>query len=271
MAKRFGRTVIGDGAAREYSYAARMHGADHAPMSGDCERPVMVGLTGQTDKTLAKLRWSAAQSSDCPWQDWDAVRGWHLPTFGNPLDHVVTRNIDLSVRCRKCDACLRARAAHWRMRARTEIANANRTWFGTLTLCPEKQFYLLAQASHELRARGVIYDQLNDTEQFKERCRPLTAELQRYLKRIRKGHPGIRHLIVFERHKSGAPHVHMLVHETAGPVRHKQLTELWSWGFTKFNLVAEGENSQAASYVTKYLTKSVANRIIASLRYGNAP
>jgi hypothetical protein len=78
----------------------------------------------------------------------------------------------------------------------------------------------------------------------------------------------LRFCLVVERHKSGDPHVHLLVHERDTAIRHKVLTSAWTWGFSKFNLVAEGEKTKMAWYVAKYLSKESGAVIRASLRYG---
>ena len=87
-------------------------------------------------------------------------------------------------------------------------------------------------------------------------------------KRLRKNTgASIRFVLVAERHKSGAPHFHALIHEAVGspPVRYADLyRDLWSLGFSKYKLAEKGH----ASYVTKYLTKSSEARVRASLRYG---
>lgn len=227
----------------EWRFAQKNAGGYSADLAGDCENPVTRLMRGAADPVKVKLGLETER-------------------------HIV---VDIDVRCRKCAACKRARRRYWSLRAMNEVKGSNRTWFGTLTLAPEYQFRCEALARHRLARSGVRYDDLSPDEAFKERVRPLIEELQRYLKRLRKSHPGLRHLVVVERHKSGDPHLHLMVHETAGPIRHKQLTAKWAWGFSKFNLVAEGENSKAVGYVTKYLTKALNHRVIASKEYGKTP
>jgi hypothetical protein len=70
---------------------------------------------------------------------------------------------------------------------------------------------------------------------------------------------------VAERHKTGAPHLHVLVHEVSPvPVRWADLSGCWHWGFSKWNPA----DAKAVGYVVKYLTKQVDARVRASLRYG---
>lgn len=243
--RRYGRTVLGHQIALDAAFDAAMIGSDHADYAGNCESPVILPFTGMPDETLRRL----------------AVAN------GEPLRTASVRNVDIAVRCRKCGPCRHARRRHWQLRAQAEISASERTWFGTLTLAPEQQFRLVCLASVNLAAGGTLYEALPEDQQFKERCKPLVREVQLYIKRLRKDGCKFRYLVAIERHKSGAPHVHLLVHETAAPVRHKQLSAKWSLGFSKFNLVAEGEETQAARYVAKYLTKSL-SRLMASAAYG---
>lgn len=261
MAKRYGRTIVAWSTAREASFDAGLIGSDHADYAGNCQSPVMIPLTGLHDVRLEKLAFFDRSN-----QDYAMVSGTvHYTGDASPSQK--PRHVDVAVRCRKCDNCRKARQFHWRMRAQSEIADARRTWFGTLTLCPEQQFRMLCLAAASLDKRGTKFADLSDEEQFSERCKPLIREVQKYFKRLRKEGSKFRYLVAIERHKSGAPHLHLLVHETAEPVRHKRLSAQWSLGFSKFNLVAEGEESQAARYVSKYLTKAN-SRLLSSSGYG---
>jgi len=80
----------------------------------------------------------------------------------------------------------------------------------------------------------------------------------RYLKRLRKaatGHP-LRYLVCFERHKSGAWHVHMLLHSSENGVLTTRLARKpWTAGFSD----AKVADLRAAGYVTKYVTKDLAD------------
>jgi hypothetical protein len=62
----------------------------------------------------------------------------------------------------------------------------------------------------------------------------------------------------------------MLLHEVSeqNPVRHKLLAEKWGSGFMHAELVED--ESKAAYYVTKYLTKSARAKIRASEGYGSS-
>lgn len=174
--------------------------------------------------------------------------------------------VSMSVRCRRCATCLRARSRRWRYRAETEINQASRTWFGTLTLSPESHFHTGCVAASRNALRSVNFARLGADDQFTERHRVISDEITRYLKRVRKasGAP-FRYLLVAEAHKSGLPHYHILLHEYGLKVTHRVLSSQWLLGFEKWRLV---HDKGAAGYVCKYLTKSALARVRASKRYG---
>lgn len=182
--------------------------------------------------------------------------------------------IDITARCRRCENCLRSRAAMWRQRAATEIRFAGRTWLGTITLSAESHFMMMCRASDRLRKSAVQWRKLSEAEQLAERHRECSRELTLWLKRVREeSGVALRYLLVMEKHKSGLPHYHVLIHEGAQPVVKRVLQSQWHLGFTNFKLVeAEAtSHAKAAWYVSKYLTKSIEARVRASVRYGNTP
>ena len=259
MAKRFGRTIINRPHSDRLTYEGRIVGADYAPFAGNCQNPRSIAFTGLRDKALSRLsQWKAGHT--------DHAEGYG--PIGSFPDRERVQHVDVDVRCRQCPNCLKARAAHWRFRAKKEIQSSERTWFGTLTLRPEEQFRLEAKARARLYAGGTRWAQLSEREAFSEICREITGEFQRFMKRIRKTHAGLRFMAVYEHHKSGLPHMHCLIHETRGPIRHAQLQAQWLLGFSKWNLVPDDEHSKAAHYVCKYLTKSISHRLLSSKRYG---
>jgi len=130
----------------------------------------------------------------------------------------------LSVRCRRCPGCLRARRYLWALRAELETFNAGRTLLFTGTFRAQP---------HE---RGVAAD-----------------EVTRYLKRLRWQGSPFRYFTAFERHKSGAWHVHMLLHGAGLSTRAARRP--WSAGFSN----ARVADLRAAAYVTKYVTKDLAD------------
>lgn len=196
----------------------------------------------------------------------------HTSYFQNSSDNPAYR-LEIEARCRKCENCLRARAAYWRLAAVSEIRASVRTWFGTLTLSPDVRFLVLSRARLRLAGQSIDYDAMSADEQFSELVRECNPSLTRYLKRVRKeSGAALRYLLVSEAHKDGMPHWHILVHESQAdkPVKERCLRGQWKGGFAKFNLVAQGEETPAA-YVAKYLAKEARTRVRASLDYGTPP
>lgn len=168
--------------------------------------------------------------------------------------------------CRKCPKCLAKRASRWRLAASHEIANAERTWFGTLTLNPSSLHSLEAETRVRLRRAAVNPDKLPGDEIWRELVRTIGKELTKFLKRVRKNSQArLRYVAVYERHKSGVPHIHLLIHEYETPVPYRVLQAAWKLGFTHFKLV---DSRKAATYVSKYLSKSLCARVRASQGYG---
>ena len=207
--------------------------------AGNCEQPFEIYARGLPSPTLVKLGLES-----------------EVPVIGSLLG-----------RCRKCGPCLEHRSRLWAARGCTEVLLSDRTWFGTLTLAPEWQFKALVSARSAARQRAVDWDELDEEEQFKRVDRQIAVELKRWLDRVRKRVGPIRYLVVCERHKSGLPHYHCLLHEKGVTAPHRVLTETWRWGFTKFKLVPSHE-PEAVFYVTKYLSKDTTTRVRASFRYG---
>lgn len=180
-------------------------------------------------------------------------------------------NLLLWVRCRRCPPCLGRRRNLWAARARDEVALSGRTWFATFTFSPAWHYQLANRASARLHVGGTDLRLLPANEAFAEVVKEYGAEVTKWLKRVRKNTGArLRYILVAERHKSGRPHFHALIHEAHGsdPIRHADLTSAWTLGFTKFKLV--DRDVKACWYVAKYLAKDVASRVRASLGYGTA-
>jgi hypothetical protein len=208
-------------------------------IGANCTAPVLVAVTGTTDK-----------------EDYNWVVG---PGQGRSL------LVDLHVRCRKCEACMHHRRATWFYRAVAETTNANRTWFGTLTLRPEEHFKALCLA----RSKHPGFDGYSALEQLRTLNKGVYQEVQKYFKRIRKDSGSkLRYLLVCEAHKSGLPHYHLLLHEvTEGDkITKATLRDQWTLGFSKWKLVEN--NVRASGYVAKYLFKAETPRPFASKHYG---
>lgn len=185
--------------------------------------------------------------------------------------------LDLEVRCRQCDNCLRSRSRQWALRATSEVSRSARTWFVTLTLSPTQRWRARMEAVARFARTGghpkyPSFESLPPAAQFQAIHAEISREITRYLKRIRKAIEPyrLRYLLVTERHKSGDPHYHLLVHELVrDTIKWSPLDSRWRFGFVKAKLVANSVKS--ARYVTKYLSKSALSRVRASQRYGSGP
>ena len=266
--KRFGSTLISLRSARVHRFQALVGGSPEADYSGECQRPVIIPVTGVRDKTLA---WVSMLKHETDWPGTD-----YAPGFGWVGDQPETRLEDhgavchafIKVRCRKCPWCLEQRQRLWAARAQDELRMSHRTWFGTITLAPDHAFRARLRAERRLALGGTRFDQLDSSEQFLETAREVQPELTRWLKRVRKASGArLRYLLVCESHKSGVPHWHILLHEREGKVSKRTLEGAWHQGSTQFR-IADGDG--AVRYVCKYVAKSALTRVRASKEYGKA-
>jgi len=171
----------------------------------------------------------------------------------------------LSIPCRRCGGCLAKRGAGWARRAAIEFAQANRTWFGTLTFKPD----IIDRATQEIIDRLKI-----SAEEFAALPRELRwmhlhgctrREVTLYLKRVRHLSQ-FRHVTVCEPHKTGVPHYHLLIHEPADScLRKADLETTYHAGFSAWRLA---KDVRACWYVSKYLMKGTGARVRASRAYG---
>ena len=197
--------------------------------------------------------------------------------FGEPYTRVHS-----DVRCRKCDPCLRARRAFWALAGTAQhqaaLDKGLRSWFGTLTLTPEWQQTLLSRALAAYSAAPdgsePNWDDPACEVTFRLVRDQLISEIQRYWKRLRKQGHSFKYFLVVERHKSGLPHAHWLLHEAALPIRKRDLQKEWPFGHSNVSLVGgrakrAADPKRAAWYVAKYLSKSSLTRQIASVGYTN--
>ena len=212
----------------------------------DCETPVPVQLFSRATGLMKNLRKDGVRT----------VPGIEL---------------NLLTPCRRCRVCLRRKANHWRGRAVTEIEQAERTWFGTLTTRPDVDVWLDQLASTRKRNFWTS----DASKKFETQAQLLGIEVTKYLKRVRKNSGcQFRYLLVTELHASAKtdaikymrPHVHLLVHEFAGqPIAKRLLDGAWMHGFAQWRLVAD---IRAAWYVSKYISKASDARVRASIDYG---
>lgn len=183
----------------------------------------------------------------------------------------------MHVRCRTCKPCLKANMWRWLRSMEAHIldghAKGQRTWFGTLTLRPEAQQDTLRTAWEIWMANATgsgvpeWWDDPKCDLRFAFHRAVLVEELKKYWKRLRKAGCRMKYIVVFERHKSGYPHMHFLLHEVGEPITKATMQRHWTHGFTQVKLVRAEHSRKAAYYVSKYLSKSKQARQIASLRY----
>ena len=219
-------------------------------ISGDCQFPIFRELFGRADWYRSKTIVVA--------------NGKNAPAWA-----------ELWCRCRACDACRRYRTRLWRGRAMQEYAETvragGRLWMATYTMRPAEHVLRLERCRERCALQGCDFDGQPVDEQFRQLCSEFNEELTKYLKRVRKvSGVSFRYFMVMERHKSGFPHAHALIFELGAtdPLRKKVLEEQWNLGFSRHVLVRD---ARGVSYVTKYLTKSSAARVRASLRFGQRP
>lgn len=181
--------------------------------------------------------------------------------------------------CRKCPKCLAIRAYQWRIRAMNEIERVPRTWFCTLTMDPQWQHRVfMEELAHKTQHGWLDADFDDEAKEFLLRCQGGLKLVTKFWKNVRKPQKRrgeepiqLRYLLVAERHISGLPHYHALVHEEAGNVTYRRLASRWTrYGFFHAKLVGTEELSKAkaARYLTKYVSADMLARVRASERYG---
>lgn len=215
-------------------------------ISGNCESPLYFHKKAVPNETRAAPR---------------SFKRYVESTYANTI------HLDIYVKCRKCPTCLRMRQSHWTYRAKSEIALAPRTWFGTLTLRPQEHYNALMHGRAYMRSRSVEPDA--DVDELQLRHKVISKWITLWFKRLRKSGIHFRYLLVMEIHKSGLPHYHLLIHEVLGqePVRYSDL-QTWPHGFSSWKLVTDDGKGKTAHYISKYLSKAAEARVRASVGYG---
>lgn len=248
-------------AAKVQRYAALISGSSTSPLHGDCEDPVFIEYQGNQDKTLARLsQWDETNVDFAPGHG--LIGGWGPGKMATAY---------LSVRCRKCQPCLRQRAKVWATRGRVELIAAKRSWFGTLTYRPMDRFRVRCEADSKAAQGGSPWHTLNASEQFKDMAKVCRRDFQLFMKRVRKqSRARVRYLMTTEAHADGFPHLHLLLHEYAGNTTKRLLEAQWPHGISHWRVV-EASDYKVPWYVAKYLTKSILAKPCASLRYGQPP
>lgn len=254
-----------------------------ADLGGDCEAPRVLEMWARKPPELLELdkfrlrfvAWQAEEAAkmmvgDHSWSPPPAVPNRRSSYWtGGPESQPLT--LTMHVRCRRCSKCGRRRSRMWYTRALLETEQAQRTWFGTITLNEQNHYLSVCRAERLARRRGLIVDRLEELppeERFALIHRQNGVLLQLWLKRVRKTSKAtLRFLLVCEAHKSGLPHYHCLVHEQVGsvPVSWRTLSDQWEHGFTQFKLVTDAKQ---AGYLCKYLSKDARARVRSSKSYG---
>lgn len=188
--------------------------------------------------------------------------------------------IEMHVRCRKCEPCMKAKSAFWKLRAMAEIGRSARTWFVTLTWSPEARLRVDYAADRSMRRHGEKGSP-DPATVFRHRLKAAQPAVTLWLQRLRKGlctegesPVSFRYLLVWEVHKDGFPHAHLLLHEQPGQTLTKRRVQReWKDGFSNCRLVVSQDPEdihRSAAYVCKYIAKSMLSRVRASTAYGGA-
>lgn len=161
-----------------------------------------------------------------------------------------------SVRCRKCENCNAQRKREWVERVAKEWYVHDRTWFLTFTFAECKT--VINQGK---RNEMTVCPKM-DSETFTEALYPDYADIQLWLKRIRKKHK-IKFLSVEEfGEKYGRLHWHLVLHSSCS-LTGDEMQQQWDYGKLHSKLVTD---SDIGSYIAKYVTK--AGKLRGSVGYG---
>lgn len=187
--------------------------------------------------------------------------------------------LDLSLRCRRCAACLQARRRLWALRAVRETAAAPQSVFVTLTYRPADRYERAVRAEVSAVTSGVSWREASQDERSEWFAEVCGADLREFWRRLRRRWATrVRYVAVCELHQDGWPHWHALVHrdDGGGPLtvspsgRTGDVAKAWPLGFSKTIRVSRLD-LDAPRYVAKYLGKARLARVRASLAYGNPP
>lgn len=252
--------------------------------SYDCESPVEVFLEARNHvwtnpkRFVGVSAWNFAELYELlPRTEMRMVAASEAPRL----------SVTMLVRCRKCIACVNQNASHWARRAVDECgfsaASGNRTWFLTLLFAPDVR-RKMEQRLREMKGSAPV-----PSEAYMAAMAPLAkAALQRYFKRLRRSGRQFRYVAAIEPHRlcgdckqagiaapcahaSWFPHLHVLLHETNGPIRKRELKEQWVDGWSKAVLVGPSGSDMRRGvwYVIKYMKKWKQGRVPASIHYGS--
>lgn len=215
-----------------------------------CENPFSRTLHARGyDRELRKHKWAASPGS------------LSLHLIGLP--------------CRKCSKCRYVHSTMWRDRIVDECHNHKRSWFVTLTMNPAEHQRSFMQEMRDRNSSGWLdtdFDQPG--QEWSLRASGASKLLTKFLKRVRKPLVGeeaiqLRYVAVTERHKTGLPHLHLIMHEVSGKLTYRRICDRWTHGFSDASLVRD--NTKVGWYVAKYVTKDSLTRMRASQGYGKLP
>jgi len=257
------RNTVSIRTAKVWQYAATVAGVDAMPYHGDCKSPLTHEVRGVGSRLNTRLAYLA--SDDAP----DSAEGYGFLGHYDAKEPATTTAY-VSVRCRRCDACLEYRRRLWTARAIAETRLSSRTWFVTLTYGPESRFLVKAAAeARVVRTRCEQWSMLTTDERFRHLVKVANEDVTKFLKRIRKNSGArLRYILVSEAHADGFPHFHLLIHEgDNGSLSKRISTSAWTRGHSHMRLVDTGD-AKATGYVCKYLSKSATTRVRASRKYG---
>lgn len=260
------------------------------PSGKYAERQPLRRADGSTPKGERAFEWDVSGACTAPRPLDRTGRTWVDKDLGP------TMTARLHVRCRRCEECARYRYMAWRERAMASAEFATRTWFITLTMRPEAHRRFERLCRDWLIARATIpgvrhwRDKMSQLEKYHHLARFEYREVQKYLKRLRRGGARFDFMCVSEMHEGkkkvavrygvrhglnkGRPHFHLLLHE-----RHVNTCVIPSVLQREWGTVSDGlgnaEFDQArdvmatSSYVAKYITKDAGAVVRASLHFGD--
>lgn len=181
----------------------------------------------------------------------------------NPKDGGRTLEVSLWGPCRKCAKCLQFKQMRWRERIMNEIIACDdagrRSWFITLTFAP-------------LHLAGIIAEAGSSRQKAVEKA--AYSHVKLYFKRLRKWGAKFRYCAVPEYgERRGRLHYHIILHEMGDRPLPKRVLQT-QWRSLVHAKLVDSSNERgiggAASYLSKYATKTLDCRPRASVRYGQS-
>lgn len=179
--------------------------------------------------------------------------------------------VNMQVPCRKCAKCAYMRSRMYEEKIKNDIMSARsegiNSYFVTLTFTVGKRAALWKQ-SVAMSGDGHVTKRL--------RAKPVVAEVATFVRRLRDRNKRLndvklRYISVIEYHKSGDPHVHMVI---SGKLNSKVIRAArWKGGYLHIRRIPKeaGAESDMANYVSKYIAKDCDALVTSSKHYGCSP